>query len=160
MSAVAQAAFGNTVFQSAKAKLVVSTIGRLSYRRLTIWKEQIGRAVVVGQVADLVDAKHLGPGVVREPALERTGGVLLVQVQKQIGRRDEERALAGEHRAVREVLGDHRLAHALRRHEHDVLGTLEEAERHHALDRRSVDLLGPTPVEVRHRLETPEFRAR
>ena len=40
MSAVAHAAFGNTVFHSANAKLVVSTIDRRSYRRLTIWKSR------------------------------------------------------------------------------------------------------------------------
>lgn len=38
MSAVAHAAFGKTMCQSAKARFVVTIVLRFSYLRLTIWK--------------------------------------------------------------------------------------------------------------------------
>ena len=34
---------------------------------------------------------------------------------------------------------------------------LEEAQRERCLDRLAIDLLGPCPVEVDHRLETPDL---
>src|SRR5580658_6686418 len=56
-------------------------------------KEQVGSVIVVREVAHLVDAKHVGASVVLEPPLQRTRRVLLVQIEQQVGRGHEERAM-------------------------------------------------------------------
>ena len=52
-----------------------------------------------------------------------------------------------------DVLGDHRLADAVRPYQHDVGGIVEELERHQRFDDGAVATLGPGPVEVAERLE-------
>jgi hypothetical protein len=67
--------------------------------------------------------------------------------------------VAGEQRGMGDVLGDHRLAKALGRDEHDVARAVEEVELHRGLDGLAVDAARPVPIEVRERLEGPEPRA-
>ncbi len=120
-------------------------------------EEKVGVARVVREVPDLVEAEEWTRGVVAEPAVEGARGFLAAEVEEHLRGGDEQRAVAGEQRSVRDVLGDHRLAQALRRDENDVARAGEEVEVHRGLDGVAVDALGPVPVEVGERLETAEL---
>ena len=77
MSAVAHAALGKTVFQSREGQIggqhdrppLVATADDL--------EEQVGGVIVVGEIADLVDAEHVRARVVLKPPLERARRLLL-----------------------------------------------------------------------------------
>ena len=68
--------------------------------------------------------------------------------------------VAGEDRLVGDVLGDHRLAEALRRDEHDVARVLEEVERERGLDGVAVDALGPAQSKSAIGLKRPSAQRR
>jgi hypothetical protein len=58
----------------------------------------------------------------------------------QVAGGDEQRAVAGEHGGVDDVLGDHRLTEPLRGDQDDVVRALDEAEGQDALDRLKIPL--------------------
>ncbi len=60
---------------------------------------------------------------------------------------------------MRDVLGDHGFAQALRRDQEDIVRLGEEVEPQHGLDGGAIDPLGPGPVEVAHRGEAAEAAA-
>jgi len=63
-----------------------------------------------------------------------------------------------EDRLVDQILGEHRLAEAVRRHDDHVFPLRQKVEGQDALDGRAMDLGGPRPFEIRQRLEAPEAR--
>ena len=67
--------------------------------------EQVGGVGVVGEVADLVDGEEQRARVGAESAFERAGGVLAVEIEEEVRRRDEERGVPGEDGLMDEVLG-------------------------------------------------------
>src|SRR5438094_798321 len=66
-------------------ELVVRTRLRRSERRLTTWKEEVGGARVVGEVADLVDDEESTCGVVVEPPTEPARRLLRAQIEEEFG---------------------------------------------------------------------------
>ena len=55
-----------------------------------------------------------------------------------------------------EILGEHRLAEALRGDEDDVLALGDKVEREDAVDGGAMDLLRPGPLEIGHGLEAAD----
>ncbi len=124
-------------------------------------EEEVGVAVVVGEVADLVDhEKTRSRAVVAEALVEGARALLCTEIEEQLGSGDEDYGVAGEDGLVGDVLGDHGLAEALGRDEDDVPRGLQEFEAQGRLDRCAIDALRPVPVEVGHRLEAPEAAPR
>jgi hypothetical protein len=44
-------------------------------------KEPVGGVRVIGEIADLVDAEELRPGVVAQPPVEAASGLLAIEVE-------------------------------------------------------------------------------
>ena len=109
-------------------------------------KEQVGGVRVIGEIADLVDREEAGAEIAAQAVLERAGGVLPGEIEDQIGGGEEARGVAGEDRLVDEILGDHRLAEAVRRDDDHVLALREEVEGEDALDGRADGSPSATPI--------------
>ena len=116
-------------------------------------EEQIGIAVVVGEIAKFVDAQQLEAAVVAESAVESACGFGAREVEKEFGGRDEEGRMTGLHGAICDVLGQHGLAQALGSDQYDIAILGEEVESEGGFDESPVDSLGPVPVEVAHWFE-------
>src|SRR5450432_3934116 len=123
-------------------------------------KDQIGVAIVEGEKAELVEHREPDLCVVVEAPLECAGGFLAAEVEQELGSGQEENGASGEDRAVRDILGDHRLSESPGGDEDDVAGALEEVERGDRFDQGAVDGRGPVPVEVGEGFELLEARAR
>ena len=121
-------------------------------------KEQVGGVGVVGQVADLVNARELRTRVGAQPPFERARGVLAVRSRS----RSEAVMKSAEWPARTawwtQILGEHGLAEALGGDQDDILALGDEVEREDALDGRPMDLLRPGPFEIGHRFEAAEAR--
>src|SRR5947209_3062619 len=102
-------------------------------------KEEVGGARVVGQVADLVDDEEAALAVVVQPAGQAARRLLTAEVEEELGGGGEEHVVAGEHRGVRDVLGEHRRAEALGRDEDDIAGLGKEVKAQGGLAARSLD---------------------
>ena len=63
-----------------------------------------------------------------EASFERTGGLLTVEVEQEVGGSREEGGVAGEDRLMGDVLGEHGLAEALGPDQDHVLAAFEEVE--------------------------------
>ena len=122
-------------------------------------EEQIGVAVRVGEVADLVDHQERGAGVVAQAAAQRGVGVERGELAQELAGGGEEHGVPAQHRLVGDVLRDGGLAEPGGADQQGVGGGLEEAERHQLCDGGLVALLGPAPVEVGQRLEAADVRA-
>jgi hypothetical protein len=122
-------------------------------------EEEIGGARVVGEMPDLVDQEQTAGGVVGEAPRKGAGGLLSTEVEQELGGGGEEHVGAGEDGGVRDVLGNHRFAQALRRDQHDIARVNEGVEPEHGLDGGAVDPLGPGPVEVAHGGEAADAAA-
>jgi len=96
---------------------------------------------------------------VAEAALEAACRVLRGKVEQELSGGDEQDGVAGEHRLVRDVAGDHGLAQALRCDENDVARAVEEFEAERGLDGVAVDVLRPVPFVVGHRFEAADAAA-
>jgi hypothetical protein len=66
--------------------------------------------------------------------------------------------VAGQDGLVDQILGEHRLAEAVRGDDDDVLALGEEVEGQDAFDRGPMDVRGPLPFEIGHGLVAPEAR--
>jgi hypothetical protein len=119
-------------------------------------KQEVRGVSVVGQVSNLIDGENLRPRVRAQAALERTRGLLPVQIEEQVRRGDEERRVACQHGLVQQVLGQHGFAQPLGRDEDDILPPGDEVEREDAVDGGAVQLLGPAPFEVREGFEAAQ----
>ena len=159
MSAMALPALGKMVGQSREGQ-----VGR-EHETLPFvpsaddLEEEVGGAGVVGEVPELVEDQEAPLAVVVEPAREAARGLLAAEIEQELGGGGEEDVMAGEHRLVRDVLGDHRLAEALGGDEDEVAAGGEEVEAQGGLDGGAVDARGPGPVEVGHRGEAAEATA-
>jgi hypothetical protein len=91
-------------------------------------KEQVGVAVVIGEVADLIEGKQLKRGVTAEPALQGGGTVLCGEVVEELAGSDEASGGAPDDGLVDEILGDHRFADAIGPDQDDVGGGLDPVE--------------------------------
>src|SRR5712691_4385452 len=112
----------------------------------------------ISDLSQFINSEQVGPGIGAEAPFERARGLLAIEVEYEISGGEKAGGVAGEHRLVDEVLGEHRLAEALRAHEDDVLPLGEEVERENALEGGAMELLGPRPVPIRHRFEAAEAR--
>jgi len=102
-------------------------------------KQQIGGVRVVGEVSDLVNREKTGSQIGPQAMLERAGGFLPRQIQNQIGGGEEAGRVAGQDRFVDQILGDHRLAEAVRGDDDYILPLREKVQREHAFDGRSMN---------------------
>jgi hypothetical protein len=73
-------------------------------------KDEIGVSIVEGEKAKLVDDEKSNLGVVVQATIERTSRLLSAEVEKELGRGEEERGASGKDGSMSEILGDHGLA--------------------------------------------------
>ena len=91
-------------------------------------EQQIGMAVAVGQVSDLVDHQQVLAGVEAQPALKQGVAVEGGELAEHAGRGGEAHGVALEDGAVGDIGGDGRLADAVWADQDDVGGLVEELE--------------------------------
>src|SRR5690606_29522781 len=103
-------------------------------------EEEIGVAVIEGEIAELVDDEEALLGVVPEAPLEAATGLLGAEIEEHLRGGGEQHRVPGEDGLMGDVLSDHRLAEALRRDEDDVACRAEEVQADRGLDERAVDL--------------------
>ena len=128
-------------------------VGRDEHRQVEVpagddLEEEVGVAVVVVEVSDLVDGEELRAGEATQSPGERCVGVLSGEFVEHVRGGGEAGGEAVEDAVVEEVFHQHGLADAVRSDEDDVGGVVDEGEREQLLDERAVDTLGPGPVEV------------
>jgi hypothetical protein len=121
-------------------------------------KQQIRVTVAIGEVAELVNDQHIGPGVVLQSTAQGVVAVLCGEIAEHLGGVDEQRAMALEHGVVGDVLGDHGLADPVGSDEDEVRGIVDEAQAHQRREARLIAVLGPLPVEVGQRFEAADVR--
>ena len=122
------------------------------------FEEEVGIAVVVGEVSDLVDSQKLRAGEATQPPGKGGVGVLGGELVEHVRGGGESGGEAVEHAMVEEVLHEHGLADAVRSDEDDVGGVVDEGQREELLDEGAVDAFGPGPVEVGDGLEGADAR--
>ena len=122
------------------------------------FEQQVGVAVGIGQVADLVDDQQARGGVVAQAAAQGRVTVDGGQFAEQLACGGEQHGGPVDEGLVGDVARQHRLADAAGPDEYAVGGLLEEVEGHQRLDGGAVDARGPAPVEVAQRLEAPDVR--
>ena len=83
-------------------------------------EQQIGVAIGVRQVADLVDQQQIGRGLVAQAAPQGRIAVQRRQIAQQMSGGDEERRGAGQYRLIAQVAGKHRLAQTVAPDQHHV----------------------------------------
>src|SRR5712691_7287541 len=146
--ATTQAAPGKTEPHCLKARLVVTTTERCSWRRETMFVEQVGRARVAGQVAKLIADQEMGSGVALEAALERGEGLLLEQVGESGSEGAEAHRVALLQCFESQVLRQRGLADTGLAAKEDVLAGAEEVEGEELLVEGAVDRARMVPVEA------------
>jgi len=119
-------------------------------------EQQVGVAVGIGEVADLVDEQHLRAGVVVDAPAQSALAVLRGEVAEHGGCIGHQRGVPAQQALVQQVLCDRRLADAVAPDEYDVGGLFHEAERHQVRDGCAIADTGPLPVEVGDGLEGAE----
>ena len=92
-----------------------------------------------------------------QPAAQSGIAVERAEIAEQLAGAGEQHGVARDQCLMGDVLGDHRLADAVRADEHDVGGVVEELERHQRVDGGAVAALGPGPVEVAERFEAADM---
>lgn len=90
-------------------------------------EEQVGVAVVVGQVAQFVDALQLGPAVVADASLQGARAVPGGEIVEHLAGGDEADRGTGEQGLVGQILGDHGLADPVGSDEDGVADLVEPA---------------------------------
>ena len=116
-------------------------------------EEEVGIAVVVVEVSDLVDGQKLRAGEASQTPGEGGVGVLGSEFVEHVGGGGESGGEAVEDGVVEEVLHEHGLPDAVWPHEDDVGGVIDEGEGEQLLDEGAVGAFGPDPVEVGNGLE-------
>ena len=111
-------------------------------------EEEVGVAVVVVEVSDLIDGEKLRAGEATQSPGGGYVGVLRGELVEHIRGHGEACGEAVEHGVMEEVLHEHRFADSVRSDENDVGGVVDEGQREELLDQRAVDAFGPVPVEV------------
>lgn len=111
--------------------------------------------LIVGEVADLIDAEQMGRAVVAETSAAEFGRVD-VELVEQLGGGEQD-AVAGQHRTVGDVFGDHGLAQPIGAQKEQITPLGDELQGEGRFKEAAVDLLRPVPVEVRHDFEAAEF---
>ena len=146
-----QAAEENTSFHSENGLLVVMSTGYDTRGEISArddLEQQVGIAVVVVEVSDLVDGQELGLGEAAKAPGEGGIGVLGGELVEHVRGHGEAGGEAVEDGVVQEVFDQRRFADPVRSDEHDVGGVVDEGQGEQLLDKRSVDAFGPVPVEV------------
>ena len=111
-------------------------------------EEEVGVAVVVVEVAHLIDREKLRSGEAAQPPGKGCVGVLGGEFMEHVRGGGESGGEAVEDGVMEEVFDQHRLADSVRTDEDDVGGVVDEGEGEQLLDEEAVDALGPGPVEV------------
>ena len=118
--------------------------------------QQVGMAVGVGEIADLVHDEQTRAGIDREAMAQGRVAVGAGRlVERPCGAR-ERHGVAGAHGAIGDVARRHRLARAVGADPDRMGRGAQEVQPHRLLDGRALALGGPLPVEVGQRLEAPE----
>src|SRR5215207_1581964 len=118
-------------------------------------EEEVGGVIVVGEVADLVDAEQVGSSVGGDLSASLLWRVA-VDVVEQLGGGAEEDRVAFEDGLFGDVLGEQCLADAVWSEQDEVSALAQEVQVQGAFDEGPVDLAGPAPVEVCDGLEGAE----
>src|SRR5215470_17611671 len=134
-----------TVGSDERARLLVAARDEL--------EEEVGVAVGVGEVADLIDDEEARTYVAAQAPAQCGIAVERGEIAEHVTGGGEQHGMAGGDGLVGDVLGDHRLAEPVGRDQDDVAWFLEELERHERLDRPTIALPGPSPIEVAQGLE-------
>ena len=116
-------------------------------------EEEVGIAVVVVEVSDLVDGEKLRAGEASQTPGEGGVGVLGSEFVEHVGDGGESGGEAVEDGVVEEVLHKHGLPDPVRTDKDDVGGVVDEGEGEQLLDEGAVGAFGPSPVEVGDGLE-------
>ena len=119
-------------------------------------EEEVGIAVVIGEIAELVDTKDSGLGVAAKAPGKRRIGVLGGEVVEHIGGGGKAGGKAAKDGGVGKVFGGQGFADAVGSKEHGVGGLVEELESEQFIDEGPVDFVGPVPIEVGERFEGTE----
>src|SRR5262245_50610472 len=119
-------------------------------------EEEVGMAVGIGEVADLIDDEEEGTCVMAQPPAQCGVAVTRSEFAYDVAGRCKQQGMAVANGWLVNILGDHRFAEAVGRDKDHVASVLEELERHQPLDSTSVTLLGPGPIEVAQRFEAPD----
>ena len=120
-------------------------------------EHQIGVAVGIGQIPDLVDCQELWPGVVAQAAAQRGVAVECAQIAEQLAGAGEQHRVTADQCLVCDILRQCRLAGAVRADQNHIGCLVEKLECHQRLDGATVAALGPVPVEIAERLEAAEM---
>ncbi|MGD0639069.1 MAG: hypothetical protein ABSA72_13630 [Nitrososphaerales archaeon] len=116
-------------------------------------EEEVGRARVAGEVADLVEDEEVGAGVTTESTFESRKGFLAQEVGESSSEGREANGAAPLESLETQVLGESGLADAARTAQEDVLPAREEVERGELLVESTVDGSWVRPIEAVERGE-------
>ena len=112
------------------------------------FEHQVGVAIGVGEIADLIDDQELRTGVMAQTAAQGGIAIQCREITEQLAGAGEQHGMALDQRLVGYVLCQHRLTDAVRADQHDVGCVAKELERHQRIDGDAVAAFWPTPVEV------------
>ena len=119
-------------------------------------EEEVGGVFVIGEIAQLVDAKQLWAKVLSQTLASELGGIG-VELVEHVGNGTNEHGVAFEHGLVGDVFEDHGFAEPVGAKDDEVASLAEEVEGQCGLDGAAVDLLGPVPVEIGDGFESTDF---
>ncbi len=118
-------------------------------------EQQIGMAVGIGEVADLIDDKQPGPGIQSQATAKCVVPVLGGQFVEHGGGVGEQHRMAGQHRLVGDIAGDGGLAHAVGADQYGIGRLLNEPQLQATMSRV---LLGSVYKAVLADLRTNQIR--
>jgi len=119
-------------------------------------EQQIGVAVGIGEVADLIDGEEIGTGIVAQPPPQGGIAVERGEIAEQLPGACEQHGMALDERLMCDVAGEGRFTHPVGTDQDDVGGVLEEVERHQGFEGRAIGAFGPLPIEVAGRFEAAD----
>ncbi len=117
--------------------------------------EEVGGVFVVGEIAELIDAKQPGAKVLSQTLASELGRIG-VELVEHVGSGTNEHGVTFENGLVRDVFEDHGFAESVGAEHDEVASLAEEVEGQCRLDGAAVDPLGPVPVEVGDGFETAD----
>ena len=119
-------------------------------------EEQVGVAVGVGQVSDLIDDKERRSGVVGQAPSERGGTVDGGEFAEQLAGTGEQGGVTVHDGVVGDIASDRRFADTVWADEDGIGSVADEVEAHESFDRLSVASCREGPFEVYKWLEAPD----